>query len=67
MGTLSPEALVDACLDLMGPLEVGTETRQELIEQARDGGALQWSTPDAEKRVVEMLQLIVAMREFQFN
>jgi hypothetical protein len=67
MGPLSPEAFVEACLDLLGPLEVGTETRQELIEQARDGGALQWSAPDAEKRVVEMLQLIVAMREFQFN
>jgi uncharacterized protein (DUF1800 family) len=67
MGTLTPEALVDACLDLMGPLEVGTETRQELIEQARDGGALNWSAPDAETRVTELLQLIVAMREFQFN
>ena len=67
MGTLTPEALVDACLDLMGPLEVGTETRQELIEQARDGGALHWNASDAETRVAELLQLIVAMREFQFN
>jgi hypothetical protein len=67
MGTLTPEALVDACLDLMGPLEVGTETRQELIEQARDGGALHWNAADAETRVTELLQLIVAMREFQFN
>jgi uncharacterized protein (DUF1800 family) len=67
MGTLTPEALVDACLDLMGPLEVGAETRQELIEQARDGGALHWNAPDAEARVAELLQLIVAMREFQFN
>jgi hypothetical protein len=66
-GTLSPEALVDACLDLMGPLEVGTETRQELIEQARDGGALQWNAADAEQRVAELLQLIVSMREYQFN
>jgi uncharacterized protein (DUF1800 family) len=67
MGTLTPEALVDACLDLMGPLEVGAETRQELIEQARDGGALHWNASDAEARVAELLQLIVAMREFQFN
>jgi hypothetical protein len=67
MGTLSPEALVDACLDLMGPLEVGEETRRELIEQARDGGALHWDASDAEQRVAEMLQLIVAMREYQFN
>jgi uncharacterized protein (DUF1800 family) len=67
MGTLSPEALVDACLDLMGPLEVGEETRRELTEQARDGGALHWDASDAEQRVAEMLQLIVAMREYQFN
>ena len=51
----------------MGPLEVGTETRRELVEQARDGGALHWDASDAEQRVAEMLQLIVAMREYQFN
>jgi hypothetical protein len=66
-GTLAPEAFVDACLDLIGPLEVGEGTRQELIEQAREGGALHWDAADAEQRVVEMLQLIVAMREYQFN
>jgi hypothetical protein len=66
-GPLSPEALVDACLDLIGPLEVGTETRQELIEQAREGGELRWDAHNAEQRVAEMLQLIVAMREYQFN
>jgi uncharacterized protein (DUF1800 family) len=67
MGPLSPEAFVDACLDLLGPMEVSTATREELIEQARDGGALQWGSADAEQRVGEMLQLVVAMREFQFN
>jgi hypothetical protein len=66
-GTLSPEAFVDACLDLIGPLEVGEDTRQELMEQAREGGALHWDAADAEQRVAEMLQLIVAMREYQFN
>jgi uncharacterized protein (DUF1800 family) len=66
-GTLSPEALVDACLELIGPLEVGAETRQELVEQAREGGDLHWNAKNAEQRVAEMLQLIVAMREYQFN
>jgi hypothetical protein len=70
-GTLSPEAFVDACLDLMGPLQAGTDTREELLTQAQDGGPLRWDT-DAEvkastARVGEMLQLIVSMREFQFN
>jgi uncharacterized protein (DUF1800 family) len=66
-GPLSPEALVDACLDLLGPLEVDEATRQELLEQAREGGTLRWDAADAEQRVGEMLQLIVAMREYQFN
>ena len=66
-GTLTPEAFVDACLDLLGPLEMGAESRQELVEQAREGGALDWNAADAGQRVAEMLQLIVAMREYQFN
>jgi uncharacterized protein (DUF1800 family) len=66
-GALTPEQLVDGCLDLMGPLQVEDETRQELLEQARSGGNLSWDAADAEQRVVEMLQLIVAMREYQFN
>ena len=37
-GDLTPEALVDGCLDLLGPLEVEPETRQNLIEQAQEGG-----------------------------
>ena len=70
-GPLGPEAFVDSCLDLMGPLQVGTDTRQELLEQAREGGPLTWDSTDEEEasvaRVGEMLQLIVAMREYQFN
>ena len=66
-GTLTPEALVDSCLDLLGPLQMGDESRRELIDQAREGGALNWQSADAEQRVAEMLQLIVAMREYQFN
>ncbi len=66
-GTLTPEALVDACLDLLGPLEFSDDTLQELLEQAHSGGDLSWDAADAEQRVAEMLQLIVAMREYQFN
>jgi uncharacterized protein (DUF1800 family) len=69
-GDLSPERFVDICLDLMGPLEVNEETRQELVDHASPGGALSWSTEqDAEKssdRVSEMLQLIVSLRDYQY-
>jgi len=67
MGELSPTALVDACLDLMGPLEVAESTRSALISFAEKGGALKLTEGDraAEQRVGELLQLIVATREFQ--
>jgi len=65
---LSPETLVDACLDLIGPLEVSDTTREALLQFAREGGRLDLRTGDraAEQRVAELLQLIVATREFQF-
>jgi hypothetical protein len=69
-GVRSPEALVDGCLDLIGPLEVNPETRRELISQAEAEGALRWDTEEeagaSARRIGEMLQLIVAVREFQF-
>ena len=69
-GTLSPEQLVDGCLDLLGPVEVGSDTRQELLDQAKEWGQIRWdselNTKTADKRVGEMLQLIVATREYQF-
>jgi uncharacterized protein DUF1800 len=69
-GTLSPEQLVDGCLDLLGPVEVSPETRKELVAQAKEWGQTGWATETsaktADKRVGEMLQLIVATREYQF-
>jgi hypothetical protein len=65
--TLSPERLVDACLDLMGPLTVAESTRQELMAHAATEGDLHFGTDDAAAvaRVRDMLQLIVSMREYQ--
>jgi hypothetical protein len=69
-GELSPEGFVDTCLDLMGPLEVTSGTREELIGRANAGGPLRWSTQheadDSMQRVTTMLQLIVSLREFQY-
>ena len=65
--TLSPEYLVDTCLDLMGPLTVAESTRQELIAHAVTEGDLHFGIDDATAvaRVRDMLQLIVSMREYQ--
>ena len=69
-GDLGPEQLVDLCLDLMGPMEVTETTRQQLVGHAAEGGVLTWSEggqdQNAANRVAEMLQLIVATREYQY-
>jgi uncharacterized protein (DUF1800 family) len=69
-GPLSPEAFVDGCLDLLGPLEVSEQTRGELLAEAAEGGELRWDTEEdaatSARRVGVMLALISASREYQF-
>ena len=69
-GDATPEQFVDTCLDLMGPLEVNAETRQELLEHAVPGGRLSWNQDGdnaaATQRVSELLQLIVSLRDYQY-
>ncbi|MEK7815082.1 MAG: hypothetical protein AAB291_04095, partial [Chloroflexota bacterium] len=68
--TLSPEQLVDGCLDLMGPVEVDGSTKSQLLEHARMGGALRHSTQTERaaftQKTGEMLQMIAATAEYQF-
>jgi uncharacterized protein (DUF1800 family) len=65
--TLSPERLVEACLDLIGPLSVAESTRQELVSHVAAEGDVDFGAGDAVavRRVKDLLQLIVAMREYQ--
>jgi hypothetical protein len=69
-GTMEPEQLVDSCLDLLGPMHVGADTKEELTEYARQWGEIRWDTAAqsaaATKHTGELLQLIVATREYQF-
>ena len=68
--TMSPEELVDGCLDLIGPVEVREKTRNAMIEHARSAGELRRATQEDKNklagRVAEMLQLIVATAEYQY-
>jgi len=70
-GTLAPEQLVDGCLDQIGPIEIGADTKQELVAQAKEWGQVAWDSEAhaeiADQRAAEMLQLIVATREYQFG
>ena len=68
---MTPEALVDQCLDLLGPVEVSEETREELVEQASAEGSISWAA-DADRqassrRVGDVLASIVGTREYQFG
>ena len=68
---MTAEGLVDHCLDVMGPLEVGEDTRNELIEQAESEGPISWATDEEyvnfSRRVGDMLALIASTREYQFG
>jgi hypothetical protein len=67
---LSPEELVDGCLDLIGPLKLADSTRKQLISLAQKGGQLRHCTEaeraDFSRRTSKMLQMIAATAEFQF-
>ena len=68
--TLSPEGLLDGCLDLLGPVEVSQDSRGKLLDYARKSGALRHGTEQEQvlfaRRVSELLQLIAATPEYQF-
>ena len=68
-GVLSPEALVDRCLDLLGPVLVSDNTRKSLVGYAARQGDLQLAGhqtgDEAELRVATMLGLATSTREFQ--
>ena len=69
-GPLSPEQMLDHCLDVAGRLEVSEFTRRELLEQAQEGGELRWDTEQecsaSEKRIGILLALIASSRDYQF-
>ena len=66
---VSPEALVDACAELLGPLEISGSGRQELIDHAAGEGEVRFGSgaddQRATERIIEMLQLLVSTREYQ--
>ena len=66
---LSPEELVDACLDVLGPLETLDSTRGSLVDYASKYGRLSFSDEQAasrtEEAVVALIQLIVSTQEYQ--
>ncbi len=66
----SSDQVVDSCLEYLGSLEVDPESRQELIDYSKEGGDFRWGSEEASEastqRIAELLQLIVALREYQY-
>jgi len=68
-GKLSPDQLVDGCLDLLGPIWVSPETRSALVEHVAERGDVDLRQhrqgDESELRVAEVLGLMASTREFQ--
>lgn len=68
-GVLTPEMLVDQCLDLVGPIDVSDYTRASLLEYAARDGAIDLrghhQGDAAEQRVGNLLRLVTSTRGFQ--
>jgi hypothetical protein len=68
-GSMSSDDLVDACLDILGPLDVLDTTRSGLKNYASKYGELSWGNGDAsvqfDDAAVAIIQLIVTTQEYQ--
>ena len=64
--TLSPERLVDGCLEMLGAYELADVTRTELVALAQGEGEIRTGTEEFGSRVGQMLQSIVATTEYLF-
>jgi hypothetical protein len=68
-GSLTPEEMVNGCLDLVGPIEVADRTREGLIHFATSLGEVILDTDDSSldgrKKVADTLSMIASTREYQ--
>ena len=67
---ISPDKLVDICLDLLGNMEIDATTRKSFLEFATNLGNLNFDNQNSDlessEKITHMLQLIVSCREYQF-
>ena len=70
--SLSPQELVDNCLELLGAVQIDADTRQEILDHVNAGGPVVRGASEKDiqafsQRVTEVLQLIASTREYQFG
>jgi hypothetical protein len=64
--TISPEGLVDGCLRLLGHYQLPDETRSMLVAQAQKSGELRTDAEEFPQQVGQLLQMIVATKEYLY-
>ena len=64
--TVSPEHLVDGCLEMLGAYELSEETHSQLVALVQSEGELRTGTAEFAPRVGRMLQSLVATTEYLF-
>lgn len=64
--TITAEALVDGCLRMLGHYELADETYRMLVEHAGKSGAWRTDTEAFAQQVSQILQMIVATKEYLY-
>ena len=65
-GTLTPDELVDGCLETLGSYQVAGETREQLVQLAASEGDIRTDSEKFPGQVTTVLQSIVATTEYLF-
>ena len=65
--TISPERLLEGCLEMVGCYELTEDTNSMILDHAKQAGAVQTGTQEFTERVGQMLQFIVSTQEYQFT
>ena len=63
---LEPGEFVEACLDALGSIDIGSGSKSVLVEHAAQNGSAGSGSVTGADRIVEMFQLIVSTPDFQY-
>ena len=65
-GSLTPDELVNGCLESLGSYEIADETRNQIVQLAGSEGEIRTDSAEFPGRVTTVLQSIVATTEYLF-
>ena len=65
--TLTPEEMVDGCVEQVGGVLLPSETRKTLVDFASQNGSINTDTEELTNRTAAILRLIVATKEYELN